>query len=499
MKNSNGAKPVRKEQNEKSTPEEEKLQEIQEEVSVLDTKVTDLQEDVSEIKVGMSEIKGDVSETNKKVSDIPKKIDEGVAEIKKEIPKSFIKGQWHKLNKWLWGGLGVGVLLTAFFALTPYDEIISKWDGWLWWNNPIKKIIPYDYTVDVKFDNNNYTSLIDTVVNEKYGLKDSRTNEIFIKPQYENNIFFYDGYAIVRKNGKYGFVDTNGNEIIPCEYDYAYSSLVRKGNDVVFFNSKAKQIVLLKKKYCAFAQISDSLFMAEKTFGRFSDSLLKRYKTFDQIPDTLKGKIETKWGLINNKGKEITPFEYDMIEPIKSENGRLMSINFVKGHKWGLLNTEGKEVVFGDTIASTFYGYIYDVIPIIRNGRFGYLDRNGKEIGKIQYDLLRYDDRADDNGIYFLAGRLRGLWEFIDITTGKSINEVNYDNIKIFHFCSVCAVKLDNKWALMNENGKLVCDFQYDEIMDSQDGLSFPARRDNKWYSVNSNGKEIGEKVINEE
>ena len=33
---------------------------------------------------------------------------------------------------------------------------------------------------------------------------------------------FPDGLASVRLNGKWGFVDTTGSEVIPCKYDYAY-------------------------------------------------------------------------------------------------------------------------------------------------------------------------------------------------------------------------------------------------------------------------------------
>lgn len=58
-----------------------------------------------------------------------------------------------------------------------------------------------------------------------YGFINSR-NEYVIKAQYENvttNGFdsgFHRGFAKVKKNGKWGVIDTTGKVVIPCSYDY---------------------------------------------------------------------------------------------------------------------------------------------------------------------------------------------------------------------------------------------------------------------------------------
>ena len=43
------------------------------------------------------------------------------------------------------------------------------------------------------------------------------TNEI-IKPQYEKYRAFYNGVAIVRKDGKCGYINKKGDEITPLKY-----------------------------------------------------------------------------------------------------------------------------------------------------------------------------------------------------------------------------------------------------------------------------------------
>jgi hypothetical protein len=396
-----------------------------------------------------------------------------LAEINKN-PAKFPSKEWFR-KIWKWGKWKIfppflGLFFTFIGVFTPVGNYTTNWiDDWLnvSFKKPIKYTESYDYPVDIKFSTNNNFSLVDTVINGKHGLKNFRTDEIFIQPKYENEIYFHDGYASVLREGKYGFIDTSGEEVIPCKYDYSYSSLIRKGNDIGFFNLKTKKVAFLKKKYGGIARISDSLLMA---------------------------KIEEKWGLITEKGKEITPFDYDMIEPVISNSYYSFSsfswINFVKDGKWGLLNMDGKEILSGvDAIMSTFYGYVYDLIPVKINGRLGYYDRNGNRLGNIQYDDLRYNGAVAENSGIFYAGKLNEKWEFLDKMTGKSLNETKYDEISLFSNSFVCAVKLDNKWALLNDKGNLVCDLKYDEIKDFQNGL-FSARRDNKWWLLDVNGNE---------
>ena len=47
---------------------------------------------------------------------------------------------------------------------------------------------------------------------------------------------FSEGLALIRLNGKYGFIDKSGTEVIPCKYDEAYSFY--KGRAEVKLNGK---------------------------------------------------------------------------------------------------------------------------------------------------------------------------------------------------------------------------------------------------------------------
>ena len=55
---------------------------------------------------------------------------------------------------------------------------------------------------------------------DKWGYIDKQ-GEIVIPIQYDDAGFFSEGLARVRVNGKYGFIDTKGNMVIPAVYDWA--------------------------------------------------------------------------------------------------------------------------------------------------------------------------------------------------------------------------------------------------------------------------------------
>ena len=54
--------------------------------------------------------------------------------------------------------------------------------------------------------------------NDKWGFVDKEGNEV-IPCKYENVEYFYHGHCFVEKNGKWGIINTDGKEVVPCEYE----------------------------------------------------------------------------------------------------------------------------------------------------------------------------------------------------------------------------------------------------------------------------------------
>ena len=51
---------------------------------------------------------------------------------------------------------------------------------------------------------------------------DGNFNYVVIPLQYEAFYGFYDGLALVTKDGKWGCIDTTGKQVIACQFDSAY-------------------------------------------------------------------------------------------------------------------------------------------------------------------------------------------------------------------------------------------------------------------------------------
>src|SRR5690606_26965947 len=74
--------------------------------------------------------------------------------------------------------------------------------------------------VKCKYDSYFYFSegLSSAEIDGKFGYIDDQGNEV-IPVIYDMATSFEDGMAMVQKNGKFGFIDKQGNEIIPIVYE----------------------------------------------------------------------------------------------------------------------------------------------------------------------------------------------------------------------------------------------------------------------------------------
>ena len=191
-----------------------------------------------------------------------------------------------------------------------------------------------------------------------------------LKTQYNYDRIgeFSEGRAIVCLNGKYGFIDTDGKEVIPPYYDYACD--FQQGNANVKFKNKWRVIdrdgkVITKFDEIEFAsqEKSNNNFsedIQEKSNNNFSEDIISKYNEVKILKDGFaKVRLGKKWGLINEAGIEV-------VAPIYSEIRKLAN-GFVQirvDDKWGLINESGNEIVEpvyynpSSVFKSTFGGFI---------------------------------------------------------------------------------------------------------------------------------------------
>lgn len=129
---------------------------------------------------------------------------------------------------------------------------------------------------------------------------------IIVPPKYHNIWDFKEGRAKVRLDGKYGYIDCEGNEVIKCKYDTVED----------FSEGRAK--VTRKKVELKYGCINNE------------GKVIARCK-YDHIYDFKEGiarvKLDGKYGFVNLEGKEIVECVWDYAEDFKDGKALVQSLN----------------------------------------------------------------------------------------------------------------------------------------------------------------------------
>lgn len=300
--------------------------------------------------------------------------------------------------------------------------------------------------------------------NGLYGLAD-RSGKVIIQPQYDFALRFYNGVAIAGKNKKRGLINSSFKELTPFEYD----------SDLGYSDGLFQ---LIKKKPLP----SNSL--NEETY--FLDATGKVVLTDADKPYKIKGPFYSEralvWtangtGYIDKKGKMVIPDIYnssglfgtssywftDGVAIAKQKDGNLGVID-VSGK---MLTSKSYSTITGNTslfVRKTWEGvFIY----MTKEEKYGYLDKNGKEITTAKYD----------NAFPFQQGRGKVSigkntfkQGFVD-RTGKEVIPLIYDIVSDFSE-SLAAVKLQNKWGYIDLLGNMVIQPQFEAAFEFNEGLA---------------------------
>lgn len=308
--------------------------------------------------------------------------------------------------------------------------------------------------------------------------------------EYDAIDSFYQGRAVVRKDGKCGVIDLNGNEIVPCAYSYIQRfseglAACQKESENWGFMNRVGRIVLslpegidvasdigFKEGLCAVSGYIENGednselkygFIDEK--GNFVISLL-----YDYAKDFAEGfavvTIEDEGGCsqeiyINKKGEKAIPFEYWVCRDFvgqyavaKNEFGKWLVIDKNaqlifklkdKDSKWVDIGTDyvsyglGEKLLwfrpenpskhyFWNNVHTIFdkFSEGYMAVCSSINGKWGFITDEGKE----QVPFIYEEAHNFKEGL--AAVNVGGLWGFID-NFGKMIIRPVYDEVKDFN------------------------------------------------------------------
>ena len=378
------------------------------------------------------------------------------------------------------------------FLFSPITEVKlnGKW-GFIDTNG--KEITPIKYDFCRSFSHNYDNATVK--LGGKWGFVDTNGNEVILSEDYDdigypwrlhiyddwwlggNSEFelsrlFYGGIAAVVKNGKWGFINKKGEEIVPLKYDSAsvleydkIRSLVKIGEKCGLMDTNGKEVIPVK--YDEF----------DEGGGRYD-------------PNHIAARIGEKWGIVDKTGKEFIPIEYDDPPYITEEY-----VFVKKNGKRSVLDTSKKEII--PIKYDNISGGVYNTFVVTLNEKKGLIDKTDKEILPPIYTTIRYivdTSRSFFNVECILRVKLDGKWGLLDIN-GKEIVPIKYDEIGylLMGDLGFIPVQINEKWGLINgKTGQETVPIKYDEeFRFDYEKYYVVVKLDGKYGMIDTSGKEI--------
>lgn len=325
----------------------------------------------------------------------------------------------------------------------------------------------YDCVLKAYFLDNDFEKCYDIIyTSEKRNIKTDYITEIkntiyyyfdFDRQVYEEVSIFSNFLSPVKNKGYWGFVNRYGVKRASCQYlevgvytQSGYAPVKDRDGNVFFIDIDGNKVLATNEKYNRFGPLSDNVIAAQRTDGKFTYLDAKfnvLFGEYDYASTMNLGVAAVKssdaWSIIDSKGKTISKQTYaDVVldeKEIAYRNERL----FVKlgDNQIIMINDKGEQVtnqVFED--CRIFASESYAAVKI--NGKWGFVDKNGKIVIEPQYD----DARSFANGL--AAVKVVDKWGFID-ENGKICIEPQFYGAKDFNAKGSCFVKVGEEWQLL--------------------------------------------------
>lgn len=352
------------------------------------------------------------------------------------------------------------ILILLFFCFSLYSQNTNKlsinqkvpcvFDSVRNFKNGIAKVkkdgkwglINYngERITDFLYDYENISKINDSLeIKENELIKSNNSNSSFAnQSQYHKVKKINDSLIIIQKDNKKGIIDKNGNEIIQPKYEkldfdyrtnFVYLKMKNDKNIVVMdLNGKLIKSITCKELVC------------------FPNGLSWVW-TLDSKNELLNSKNE----MINNNIQDYGILKNDWLV-------------FKSNELWGFFKNDKKITSFQYFSVGDFSeGLAY---AVLKGGKTGYIDENGKEVIPYMYDWdgsqthenIKYHFNEFSEGLVGVSKNAK--YGFID-KSNKTIIPFIYENVGKFKN-GFAKVKKDGKWGFVNKNGEMAFPFEFD-------------------------------------
>lgn len=342
------------------------------------------------------------------------------------------------------------------------------------------------------------------------------------------NLWYEQDVLKVMQNGKYGLINLNGKQILPCEYDnitviqgIENSLIIEKNGQKGLCNDSGS--VLIEPQYTEIKNLGETYkdgYITVNSEGKYGVISATKQQVlenkFDEIKQTYLGSnylvIEGgKEKLINSSGETLIENGFD---DIKSNTTR--GVIFVLNNLYGEMSTSGEiliEAKYQDLKQVKEGIYIAK-----QNDKYGIIDESIQEKLPFSYTGITYNDKAnlfvaeDENfqtSIIDKDYNVKLIGILVDITTDyirmRINDEYKYYNLNCEEISSTEALK-DNtlflkkendKYGYVDKSGNVVVDYVYDDATEQNEYGFVAVKQNGLWGSLDKDGKIVIEPKYN--
>lgn len=376
-------------------------------------------------------------------------------------------------------------------------------------------------TYDVDYNSGTYKT---KVVNEKNSeIITGYDNVKFIDYIDKNgNLLYLDNLLIVEKGGKFGLIDLKNKEILSTDYDEISildgvdnSLLIKKDDSVGLCDYEGN--VIINVEYKEIKAIGNNYKNGYITVNKdglygivdFNKSVIFENKYADIKPiyssNKYAVKIDKGYKIIDKNGNVLVDKSFEDIKDINDSN-----IIFKENGKYGVttINLENKiKTEYQDLIFMNSNYYIakksntYGVIDINNEVQvdFKYLNIEYEETSGIliaKNSENKYDIYDSTRTLKLTVDEIEVYDEYMEVVTGDESKYYNFkfeekDPKTLYQNDDIVANEKDGKYGFVNSKGKVVVEYNYDEVTELNKYGYAGVKKDGLWGVVNAKGEII--------
>lgn len=273
---------------------------------------------------------------------------------------------------------------------------------------------------------------------------------------------FVNGTAIVKSNGQYNLINTQGMLLCPewyakinFDYEQLSSTFLAQDNQGKYGALGPAGEVLLSFEWDSIKK-ADDCYIVEK---------------------------EKKKGILNSNGELRTSLNWDNISSLYVENGDPLIAQ--KDGKYGFIDLDGNEVI--PFLWDKVYAFSQGIAKVEKDHLYGYINKGGEYIIPLQ-KMNSYDYFDSDDTVRFVDIEDPDQWGYMD-RNGNVLCKVNYQyytGVPIKQE-GLNVVTENGKAGYMEINGEMAIPFQWEYAYGFSEGFAFVS--DGKAYAmINKNG-----------